>query len=197
MKKTPKPLMIVVSAPSGAGKSTLCNRLVQDEPNIVFSVSCTTRPPRGNEEDGVEYYFLTKKEFKQRIKNGEFLEYAKVHGNYYGTLEDTVLFAMQSGKHVILDIDVQGAAQIREALIRLPLNHPIRQGFLDIFISPPSLEELEHRLRGRATDSDKVIRERLKMQKKRCKKHRATLTKSSMMISTPPITNFAKLLLIR
>jgi len=169
MKKRPKPLMIVVSAPSGAGKSTLCNRLVQDEPNIVFSISCTTRPPRGTEQDGVEYYFLSKKEFKQRIKQGEFLEYAKVHGNYYGTLEDTVLFAMQEGKHVILDIDVQGADQIRKTLTRLAPNHPIRQGFLDIFISPPSLEELEHRLRGRATDSDSVIRERLKNAEKEMK----------------------------
>ena len=156
-----RPLMIVVSAPSGAGKSTLCNRLVEEYPNIKYSVSCTTREPRGDEKDGVHYYFLSKKEFKQRIKNGEFLEHAKVHGNYYGTLEDTVLYAMEEGNHVLLDIDVQGAKQIRESLVRLDPRHPIRRGFTDIFISPPSMEELESRLRGRGTDEEKVIQKRL------------------------------------
>jgi len=156
-----RPLMIVVSAPSGAGKSTLCNRLVEEFPKIVYSVSCTTRNPRGEEKDGVHYYFLSKKEFKERAKNGEFLEYAKVHGNYYGTLEDTVLFAMEEGCHVLLDIDVQGAQQIRDTLSRLEPRHPIRRGFMDIFISPPSLDELERRLRGRGTDDERVIRKRL------------------------------------
>ncbi len=156
-----RPLMIVVSAPSGAGKSTLCNRLVDEFPQIAYSVSCTTREPRGDEKDGVHYYFLAKKEFKERVKNGEFLEYAKVHGNFYGTLEDTVLYAMEEGRHVLLDIDVQGARQIRESLVRLDPRHPIRRGFTDIFISPPSLEELERRLRGRGTDEEGVIRKRL------------------------------------
>lgn len=164
MPQTPRPsrpLLIVVSAPSGCGKSTLCNRLVDEFPTIKYSVSCTTRDPRGDEKDGEAYYFLTKKEFKERIKNGEFLEHAKVHGNYYGTLEDTVLFAMEEGSHVLLDIDVQGVKQIREALIRLDPRHPIRRGFTDIFIAPPSMEELEKRLRGRGTDEEKVIRKRL------------------------------------
>ncbi len=156
-----RPLMIVVSAPSGCGKSTLCNRLVDEFPNIVYSVSCTTREPRGGETDGVDYFFLSKKEFKERIKNGEFMEHAKVHGNFYGTLEDTILFAMEEGKHVLLDIDVQGVKQIRESLVRLDPRHPIRRGFTDIFISPPSMEELERRLRGRGTDSDEVIKKRL------------------------------------
>jgi len=156
-----RPLLLVVSAPSGAGKSTLCDRLVAEFPHISYSVSCTTRAPRGEEEDGVHYYFLTKKGFKERVKNGEFLEYAKVHGNYYGTLEDTVLYAMENGNHVLLDIDVQGAEQIRNALVRLDPRHPIRRGFLDIFILPPSLEELEKRLRGRATDKESVIKKRL------------------------------------
>jgi len=161
-RPTVRPLMIVVSAPSGAGKSTLCDRLVAEFPKIVYSVSCTTREPRGEEKDGEHYYFLSKKEFKERIKNGEFLEYAKVHGNFYGTLEDTVLYAMEGGNHVLLDIDVQGAAQIRESLGRLDPRHPIRRGFVDIFISPPSMEELEKRLRGRGTDSDAAIAKRLK-----------------------------------
>lgn len=156
-----RPLMIVVSAPSGAGKSTLCNRLVDEFPKVVYSVSCTTRAPRGEEKDGEHYYFLSKKEFKERIKNGEFLEHAKVHGNFYGTLEDTVLYAMEEGNHVLLDIDVQGVAQIRESLVRLGLKHPVRRGFTDIFISPPSMEELEKRLRGRGTDEEKVIQKRL------------------------------------
>ncbi len=153
--------MLVVSAPSGAGKSTLCNRLVEEFPNIAYSISCTTREPRGDEQDGVHYFFLSKKEFKERARNGEFLEYAKVHGNLYGTLEDTVLFAMEEGRHVLLDIDVQGAKQIRQSLSRLDPRHPVRRGFTDIFISPPSFEELEQRLRGRATDKEKVIRKRL------------------------------------
>ena len=156
-----RPLMIVVSAPSGAGKSTLCDRLVAEFPRIVYSVSCTTRAPRGQEQDGKHYYFLSKKEFKARVKSGEFLEHAKVHGNFYGTLEDTVLFAMEEGHHVLLDIDVQGAQQLRGSLERLDPRHPIRRGFLDIFISPPSFEELERRLRGRGTDKEDVIRKRL------------------------------------
>jgi guanylate kinase len=158
---SPRPLLLVVSAPSGAGKSTLCNRLVDGFPKVSYSVSCTTRAPRGEEQDGIHYYFLSKKEFKERVRNGEFLEHAKVHGNFYGTLEDTVLYAMEEGNHVLLDIDVQGAAQIREALVRLDPRHPIRQGFTDIFILPPSCEELEKRVRGRGTDKDCVVRKRL------------------------------------
>lgn len=157
-----RPLMIVVSAPSGAGKSTLCNRLVEEVDGVVYSVSCTTRPPRGDEQDGVHYYFLSKREFKERIRNGEFLEYAKVHGNYYGTLEDTVLYAMEEGCHVLLDIDVQGAAQIRATLLQMDPRNPIRHGFTDIFIEPPSMEVLEARLRGRGTDDEKVICRRLR-----------------------------------
>lgn len=162
LSRPSRPLLIVVSAPSGAGKSTLCDRLVSEFKNITYSVSCTTRDPRGDEKDGVQYYFLAKKEFKERIKNGEFLEHAKVHGNYYGTLEDTVLFAMEQGSHVLLDIDVQGVQQLRESLHRLDPRHPIRRGFTDIFISPPSMEELEKRLRGRGTDEESVIAKRLK-----------------------------------
>ena len=159
--RPPRPLMIVVSAPSGAGKSTLCNRLVDEFPNVIYSVSCTTREPRGDEKDGSHYFFMTKKEFKERAKNGEFLEHAKVHGNFYGTLEDTVLYAMEEGNHVLLDIDVQGVQQLRDALVRMDPRHPIRRGFTDIFVSPPSMEELEQRLRGRGTDEDKAIKKRL------------------------------------
>jgi len=159
-------LMLAISAPSGAGKSTLCDKLVNDFPKIAYSISCTTRPPRGDEKDGEHYYFLSKKEFKTRIKRGEFLEYAKVHGNYYGTLEDTVLYAMEQGNHIVLDIDVQGVAKIRESIKHFNLDHPIRNGFVDIFILPPSIEELERRLRGRGTDSEEVIQKRLHNAKK-------------------------------
>ncbi len=159
--RSSRPLMIVVSAPSGAGKSTLCNRLIDEFSRVSYSVSCTTRAPRGAEKDGEHYYFLSKKEFKERIKNNEFLEYAKVHGNFYGTLGDTVLYAMEEGKHVLLDIDVQGVNQLRKSLIHLDSRNPIRRGFTDIFISPPSHEELEKRLRGRGTDDEKVIQQRL------------------------------------
>jgi guanylate kinase len=161
VRRPARPLLIVVSAPSGAGKSTLCDRLVEEFPAVTYSVSCTTRAPRGDEKDGVHYYFLSKREFKERIKNGEFLEHAKVHGNFYGTLEDTVLYAMEEGQHVLLDIDVQGARKIREALVRLDPRNPIRSGFTYIFISPPSMEELEKRLCGRGTDEKKAIRKRL------------------------------------
>ncbi|MEI6891143.1 MAG: guanylate kinase [Pontiella sp.] len=161
LSRPSRPLMIVVSAPSGCGKSTLCDRLLNEFPKIISSVSCTTRAPRGEEKDGEHYFFSAKKEFKERIKRSEFLEWAKVHGNYYGTLEDTVLYAMEEGNHVLLDIDVQGAKQLRESLIRMDPRHPIRRGFTDIFVSPPSMEELEKRLRGRGTDEEKVIKKRL------------------------------------
>ncbi|RZO87558.1 MAG: guanylate kinase [Kiritimatiellaceae bacterium] len=157
-----RPLLIVVSAPSGAGKSTLCNRLVKERASVEYSISCTTRAPRGAEQDGEHYYFLSSKEFRQRVRRGEFLEHAKVHGNRYGTLADTVQFAMEDGRHIILDIDVQGVRQLRSSLQTMEERSLIRRGFLDIFIEPPSLEVLENRLRKRGTDSDAVIRKRLK-----------------------------------
>ena len=157
-----RPLLIVVSAPSGAGKSTLCNRLVKERASVEYSISCTTRAPRGAEQDGEHYYFLSSKEFRQRVRRGEFLEHAKVHGNRYGTLADTVQFAMEEGRHIILDIDVQGVHQLRSSLQTMEERSLIRRGFLDIFIQPPSLEVLENRLRKRGTDSDAVIRKRLK-----------------------------------
>jgi guanylate kinase len=155
-------LLIVVSAPSGAGKSTLCDRVLADSGDIVYSVSCTTRKPRGQEVDGVDYNFLTPDAFDERIKSGDFLEYATVHGNSYGTLKDTVRSAMDAGKSVMMDIDVQGAAQVREALRKLPVDDAMRRGFVDIFIEPPSVEELRSRLTGRGEDAPDVIEQRLK-----------------------------------
>jgi guanylate kinase len=154
-------LLLVVSAPSGAGKSTLCNRLLEEFPGMAFSVSCTTRAPRGAEVDGKHYHFLSKEEFLKRVDAGEFLEYAEVHGNYYGTLKSTVLTALDEGHDLIMDIDVQGAAQIRDACAAMGANDSLRKCFVDVFVAPPSIEELELRLRGRATDAEDVIQKRM------------------------------------
>ena len=168
-RRNTKPLLITISAPSGAGKTTLCNRLVKEFENIEYSISCTTRKPRGNEEDGVDYYFLSGRNFKKLIKKNEFLEFAKVHGNHYGTLIDTIQFAMEGGQHIILDIDVQGVAQIRSKIKTMEENSLIKRGFLDIFIEPPSFDILEKRLRMRSTDNQKAIKKRLKNAKKELK----------------------------
>ncbi|MDZ4199174.1 MAG: guanylate kinase, partial [Kiritimatiellia bacterium] len=155
------PLWIVVSAPSGAGKTTLCERLRKSHPGMRYSVSCTTRPPRPGEQDGVHYTFLLESDFLKRVADSAFLEYARVHGHWYGTLREPVESALQSGCDVLMDIDVQGAAQIREALIPLPKDHRLRRAYIDVFISPPSIEELRRRLTSRGQDSAEVIERRL------------------------------------
>ena len=157
-----KPLLLVVSAPSGAGKSSLCKRLMEKFPRMTYSISCTTRAPRGGEQNGVHYHFLSEAEFTARIAAGEFLEHALVHGNRYGTLKKTVHDALAQGRDIIMDIDVQGAQQIRRACAAMRADDPIRQSFVDIFIAPPSTEELRRRLCGRATDSAEVIERRMR-----------------------------------
>lgn len=152
-----KGIIFVVSAPSGTGKSTLCVNLRQT-PDFVYSVSCTTRSPRAGEEDGVDYFFLTKKEFERRIKKGEFLEYAEMCGNYYGTPKEQVQKLIARGKDVLLDIEVQGARQIRSNP-----DEKIRNALVDVFIMPPTEEELEKRLRKRGTETEKQIRDRMKV----------------------------------
>jgi len=129
---------------------------------MTFSVSCTTRTPRGEEKNGQHYHFLSREKFYARIENGEFLEHAEVHGNLYGTLKKTVEDALTEGRDMIMDIDVQGAAQIRKACAALPENDAVRKGFVDIFIAAPSMDELRRRLCGRSTDTDEVIEKRLK-----------------------------------
>ncbi|MBT3191782.1 MAG: guanylate kinase [Verrucomicrobia bacterium] len=156
-----KPLLIVVSAPSGAGKSTLCDRLLAEHEDITYSVSCTTRCPRGEEVDGGAYYFLTSETFEVRAARGEFLEHATVHGNRYGTLKETVRSAMTAGKSVMMDIDVQGARQVRDALAGLSPDDAMVRGFVDIFIQPPSMLVLRERLEGRGEDAADVIERRL------------------------------------
>lgn len=155
------PLLIVVSAPSGAGKTTLCSKIKEDNPTIDYSVSCTTRPPRPNEKDGVSYHFLTDEAFDEKMRQGAFLEHACVHGCQYGTLRETVEKSLNAGRDVMMDIDVQGAAQIRAYVDGLPPEHLLKQAYVDIFIAPPSLEVLRSRLYGRAQDEADVIERRI------------------------------------
>jgi guanylate kinase len=148
-------ILFVVSAPSGTGKTTLCDHL-RKTPDFIFSISYTTRRPRPGEVNGEDYYFLSETEFLEKAHKGEFLEWAQVHGHYYGTPKEPVLQALAEGTDVLLDIDVQGAAQIRS------LEDPrIREALADVFIMPPTLEELERRLRKRGTESEEEIGKRL------------------------------------
>ena len=157
-----KPLFIVISAPSGCGKSTLIDMLLQEYPDLVYSISCTTRKPRGEEEDGLDYHFLTVERFRELIAEDAFIEYAEVHGNYYGTLRKPIEEVLAEGNSMILDIDVQGAANVRHQVFHhLPADSLLRAGYVDVFVKPPSMEELRARLEGRGTDSPEVIEKRL------------------------------------
>lgn len=149
-------LLIVVSGPSGTGKTTLC-RKVCAEGKAVFSVSCTTRPPRPGEVDGKDYFFLTEEDFLARVDRGELFEYARVHNRWYGTLKSYVFDNLRRGVDVLMDIDVQGATQVRGCEDEL-----VEQCLTDIFVMPPSLDELRARLSGRGTDSAEVVELRLK-----------------------------------
>ena len=156
-----KPLFLVMSAPSGCGKSTLIDMLLQEYPDFVYSISCTTRAPRGEEEDGLDYHFKTKERFEELIGENAFIEYAKVHDNYYGTLKAPIEEVLAEGNSMILDIDVQGAAKVRDYVRALPNTDPLKIGYVDIFINPPSMEELRARLEGRGTDAPAAIARRL------------------------------------
>lgn len=144
--------VFIISAPSGSGKSTLVSRLLSRDPRLRFSVSYTTRRARGNEKPGESYVYITREEFQRRIEEGEFLEYAEVFGNFYGTHREVLEQARAEGKDLILDIDVKGARQLKE---RIP-------EAVTIFILPPSRDILEQRLRARSEDSEAVIQRRLK-----------------------------------
>ena len=152
--------LIAISAPSGTGKSTLCEEVRRKKPEIKFSVSCTTRPKRNYEKDGINYYFLTEDEFKSKIKNNELLEYEEVHGYYYGTLINTLKNAISSKELMLFDVDVNGAMSIKK---KYPRNT------LTVFILPPSIEDLKVRLINRGTDSRKIIKKRLERTNKEMK----------------------------
>ena len=156
------PLLVVVSAPSGAGKSTLCDNVRAALPSASRAVTCTTREPRDGELDGVDYYFLGEEEFLARVEGGEFLENAVVHGNDYGVLKSELRAKLVEGSDVLLNIDVQGAATIRERAATDPV---LSRSLVTVFLCPPSLGELEQRLRGRGTDSEEAIARRLAIAK--------------------------------
>lgn len=151
-------IALIVSGPSGAGKSTVCGNLFKKHPELEFSVSCTTREPRKGEIDGKDYHFIDKKEFQRRIENNEFLEHADVHGNFYGTLKSEIIDRVEAGKDVLLDIDVQGALQVRESSKNNPLLGKCSEF---VFLGPPSFGELERRLRSRGTEKEESILKRL------------------------------------
>ena len=153
---TRKGRLFVLVGPSGVGKGTLRTKALSDIEDLTYSISCTTRTPRDGERDGVEYHFVTERDFEDRIANGLFLEHAVVHGCRYGTLLKNVTQEMEAGRDVLLEIDVQGARQVREVLPESIL----------IFITPPSLDELEQRLRLRRTESEDKIAIRLENAKR-------------------------------
>jgi len=143
--------MLVISGPSGCGKSTICRRLVED-PRVEFSVSATTRPPREGEVDGRDYFFVDKDRFRRHIEHGDFIEWAEVHGNLYGTLRAQMERVLDAGRVFLVEIDVQGGTQLKA--LELP--------GIYVFVSPPSMDELERRLIGRGTDAPEVVERRLR-----------------------------------
>ena len=158
MSEARKGMLLVISGASGTGKGTVIKELMEHDDSLVFSVSATTRSPRPGEENGREYYFISEEEFARRVENDEFIEYAPVFAHHYGTLRSEVSRRLAQGQNVVLDIDVQGVHQISE-------NRP---DAIRVFMMPPSLAELERRLRGRHTDDEQKICERLAQARREC-----------------------------
>jgi guanylate kinase len=152
------PLLIVISAPSGGGKTTLCQQLLANHPEMTRAITCTTRPPRNGEQDGVDYYFLDAGAFARRVESDDFLEHAAVYGNSYGTPKTEVMARLREGRDVLLNIDVQGAASVAAAAAADP---GLRRALVTVFLTPASLAVLETRLRGRAADAEAVVQKRL------------------------------------
>ena len=151
-------LLVVISAPSGGGKTTLCHQLLAARPDMARAITCTTREPRKDEKDGEDYYFLDAGSFLKRVQAGNFLEHATVYGHSYGTLKSEVLGKLRLGKDVLLNVDVQGAAAIRE---RAEEDPELRRSLVSVFLTPASAAVLEQRLRKRGTDAAAVIQKRL------------------------------------
>jgi guanylate kinase len=152
------PLLVVVSAPSGGGKTTLCQQILAARPEMARAITCTTREPRGAEKDGVDYYFLDAGSFLKRVQAGNFLEHATVYGQSYGTLKSEVLGKLRSGKDVLLNVDVQGAAAIRKCAEE---DAELKRSLVTVFLTPPTTAVLEERLRKRGTDTTADIKKRL------------------------------------
>jgi guanylate kinase len=157
-KPNTEPLLILISAPSGGGKTTLCDNLLASRMDMERAVTCTTREPRKGEKDGVDYYFFSAAEFQRRQRAGEFIEHATVYGNRYGILKSELLGKLRSGRDVLLNVDVQGAATIRG---RVKAEPELKRALVTVFLAPPSIAELGARLKNRAADSAAVIRKRL------------------------------------
>ena len=151
-------LLVLISAPSGGGKTTLCRQLLAARPELTRAITCTTRDPRPGEKDGVDYYFLDTASFHERARAGDFLEHATVHGHRYGTLKVEVTDRLRQGRDVLLNVDVQGAATLRE---RARQDAELRRALVTIFLAPASLAVLEDRLKKRGTDAPATIQGRL------------------------------------
>jgi guanylate kinase len=157
--RPPSSLLIVISAPSGGGKTTLCTQMLTRHGSMTRAVTCTTRPPRPGERDQLDYYFLSPEVFNQKLKAGEFLENATVHGQCYGLLKSEVLARLAEGKDVLLNVDVQGAATIRKHAEEDP---HLKHALVTVFLSPATIGELETRLRRRGTESAEDLERRLR-----------------------------------
>ncbi len=176
-KITRRGLMLVLSSPSGAGKTTLSRRLLEADPNIVMSVSATTRAKRPDETEGVDYFFVTAEKFRKAVEAGEFLEHAKVFDHRYGTPKKPVMEALAAGRDVLFDIDWQGTQQLKQQ---------VREDVVTIFVLPPSHAELERRLHTRAQDPDDVVAKRMAKAATKSAIGRNTITSSSTRTSTAP-----------
>jgi guanylate kinase len=157
-QKQSAPLLILISAPSGGGKTTLCNQLLASRLDMVRAVTCTTREPRPGEKDGVDYYFFSTAEFERRVQAREFIEHATVFGRSYGILKSELLDKLRSGRDVLLNVDVQGAATIHG---RAQAELELKRALVSVFLTPPSIAMLEARLKNRAADSAAEIQKRL------------------------------------
>jgi guanylate kinase len=163
VKKSAPPLLILISAPSGAGKTTLCNLLLDERRDMTRAITCTTRSPRPGEQDGVDYHFFSAAEFLKRLQAGNFLEHATVYGNSYGILKSELLGKLREGKDVLLNVDVQGAATIREQAETEP---ELKRALISVFLTTPSVTVLEARLKKRGMDAAAVIEKRLAVAKR-------------------------------
>ena len=152
------PLLVVISAPSGGGKTTICQQLLAARPDMTRAITCTTREPRKGETDGVDYYFLDATSFLKRVQAGNFLEHATVYGRSYGTLKSELLGKLRADRDVLLNVDVQGAATIRDRAAEDP---ELKRALVSVFVTPPSANILEQRLRRRGTDAAAAIQKRL------------------------------------